>query len=246
MWLCPYSFILDHTSLCLHCILFCVCFFVFGKTAITLALQSNGTIKMRSCSTMSLHQSLELLCVLCALYCCGGAGLAFTAVLCNGSHCLFWAPFAPCVVSGLAKGHLGFELSQIRHLLELRKHQTAGHFPCVVLWEDFLGGWGLYSDQMSALGQLLRLQSGWCVWFSSSLWGRRHFVASLAPVGAVGILPCLWHHFGWTSAMGVLEGSGCTMIARSTLFGCRKILQPGKTAKAGMEEKVPRGVQGSF
>lgn len=53
----------------------------------------------------------------------------------------------------------------------------------------------------------------------------------LAPVVVACMLPCLCHNFGYTTATGVLEGAGCAMLARSTLFGYRRDLQPWENCK---------------
>lgn len=53
----------------------------------------------------------------------------------------------------------------------------------------------------------------------------------LAPVGVACTLPCLCHNFGCTPATGVLEGAGCATLARSTLFGYRRDLQPWENCK---------------
>jgi len=94
------------------------------------------------CSAMSpVYQNLVLqgylLRVLHEPYCCGWANFVFSPVIHNGSLCLFWAGFAPCVVSSLVWCCLGLELSQTRCLPKMQKHQTAGCFPCVISWKAF-------------------------------------------------------------------------------------------------------------
>lgn len=98
----------------------------------------------------------------------------------------------PPVVSGPFWSCLRPELTQPRNLPERWQHQTAGHFLCAVLWEGFIGGQDLQSNQMSAPSPLLGLQSD-CrqiMWLSSPVPMVEVFV------GASYIMPGLWYHFG--------------------------------------------------
>lgn len=50
-------------------------------------------------------------------------------VIYNVSHCLLWAGFGPCVVSGPIWGLLALELSQTWHFPEWRSHRLQGALP---------------------------------------------------------------------------------------------------------------------
>ena len=81
-------------------------------------------------------------------------------VIRSGFLCLLWTGFGPCDVSGPSVATLA--LSWVRSYAypqpvwpELQSHQTAGHCPCVIPLEDFSGGRGLQSDQLSVFSSLL-------------------------------------------------------------------------------------------
>lgn len=98
------------------------------KCQLYLLLLKVAALKRRGpvvpCNIMSpVHQNLVfqgyLLCVLHGPCYCGSVASAFSSVICNGSLCLLWAEFGPCVVSGPVWGHLGLKLSKSKHLPEL-------------------------------------------------------------------------------------------------------------------------------
>lgn len=117
---------------------------------------------------------LSPVCVACTPV-CGGVTFAFSPVICNSFRCHLWTGLHSCGMSGPVWGLLGLELSQTRCSPEMQWYGTALSFPCVVLWEAFIGVWGPQSDLMSAPSPLLGPHSwaGVCVILPSqgrSLW----------------------------------------------------------------------------
>ena len=66
--------------------------------------------------------------------------------------------------------------------------------------KTFISGWGLLSDQMSALSPLLGPLMDWYVWLSSPLPGAGVTLEWYWHPAR------LWHCFGLSPAKGVLEG----------------------------------------
>ena len=120
----------------------------------------------------------------------------FSPLVYNGSLCLLWARFAPCVVSGPVWGHFLLEVSQTSVCQSCSSSKLQDAFP--VLSPEKL------SDQVSAPSPLLGLHLDVCVVIFPSCWGNSHFEGILTSVRATYIVPGLWHRFGWTPTKGVL------------------------------------------
>ena len=149
MGLC-YSFIW-HISLCLLILFNSMSFSLLGESIMSPILEGNGLMKKMSCCTMHctvpcLPESgtfrMSSICIVSPCYCVL-ATVSFHPVIYSGTLFLLFAVFGPCGVTGPVWGHIGLELSQTRHSLEMQLHQTAGTFPVLSLENFlFLGGPG--------------------------------------------------------------------------------------------------------
>ena len=115
------SFDLGHIPLSSSfCLTLCVCFYVLGKSAVSLALKSSVLVKKRSFSALK-----------GSVPCLPGPGTLGTSPMCVVYTLLFWLShiclqssclqrlslpistgFCPCVVTGPVWDHFGLELSQ--------------------------------------------------------------------------------------------------------------------------------------
>lgn len=131
--------------------------------------------------------------------------MAFSPLICNDSHCLLWAGFVPCGISGPVWGLLGLQLCQTKHLPEMKQHQPRAHSLCCPLrsfpWWEGPAIRPAFSHQPTS-GATVRM---FCeVIFPTPKAGLP--LEWCGPGQSCLHTPALWHLFGWAPNKSVMEG----------------------------------------